>query len=49
MTGQPASSLPLLHGDDGPPAGEEILIALAAQLEEARPWSQRLSLIATGN
>jgi len=25
----------------GPPAGEEPLIALASQLEEARPWSAR--------
>jgi amidase len=56
MTGQPAISLPLFHGDDGlplgiqlvgPPAGEEILIALAAQLEEARPWRKKLSPIAT--
>jgi amidase len=56
MTGQPAISLPLLHGDDGlplgiqlvgPPAGEEVLISLAAQLEEARPWKQRLSPMAT--
>jgi amidase len=44
-TGQPAISLPLFRGDGlpigvqlvGPPAGEEILISLAAQLEEARP------------
>ena len=57
MTGQPAVSLPLFHGDDGlplgvqlvgPPAGEELLLALAAQLEEARPWRQRLSPIASG-
>jgi amidase len=57
MTGQPAISLPLFHGDDGlplgvqlvgPPAGEEVLISLAAQLEEARPWKQRLSPMATG-
>ena len=56
-TGQPAISLPLFHGDDGlplgvqlvgPPAGEEVLISLAAQLEEARPWKQRLSPMATG-
>ncbi len=57
MTGQPAISLPLFHGDDGlplgvqlvgPPAGEEILLAVAAQLEESRPWKQRLSPMATG-
>ena len=57
MTGQPAISLPLFHGDDGlplgvqlvgPPAGEALLLGLAAQLEEARPWKQRLSPMATG-
>jgi amidase len=46
MTGQPAVSLPLFHGKDGlplgiqlvsRPAGEEALISLSAQLEEARP------------
>ncbi len=50
MTGQPAISLPLFHGDDGlptavqlagPPAGEGTLLALAAQLEAARPWADR--------
>jgi Asp-tRNA(Asn)/Glu-tRNA(Gln) amidotransferase A subunit family amidase len=25
----------------GPPAGEEMLIALAAQLEHAAPWADR--------
>ena len=49
-TGQPAISLPLFHGDDGlplnvqlvgRPAGEMALLALAAQLEEARPWAGR--------
>lgn len=58
MTGQPAVTLPLFHGDDGlplgvqlvgPPAGEEILIALAAQLEETRPWREKLSPIAAGD
>jgi amidase len=57
MTGQPAVSLPLLHGEDGlplgvqfvgRPAGEEVLISLSAQLEEARPWKQRLPPMATG-
>jgi len=47
VTGQPAVSLPLFHGEDGlplgvqavgGPAGEALLLALAAQLEEARPW-----------
>ena len=42
--------MPLFEGDDGlplavqlagPPAGEALLLALAAQLEEARPWAER--------
>ena len=50
VTGQPAISLPLFHGDDGlpiavqlagPPAGEELLLSLSAQLEAARPWADR--------
>jgi len=50
VTGQPAISLPLFHGDDGlplgiqlagRPAGEGELLALAAQIEAARPWTQR--------
>jgi amidase len=50
VTGQPAISLPLHHSDAGipigvqlvgPPAGEELLISLAAQLEAARPWAER--------
>ncbi|MBA2794409.1 MAG: amidase [Thermoleophilaceae bacterium] len=50
VTGQPAISLPLFHGDDnlplgvqlaGPPAGEGVLLQLAAQLEAARPWADR--------
>lgn len=50
VTGQPAISLPLFHGDDGlptavqlagAPAGEGRLLALAAQLEAARPWAGR--------
>jgi amidase len=53
VTGQPAISLPLFHGDDGlplcvqlagKPAGEGELLALAAQLEAARPWAQRRPL-----
>jgi amidase len=50
VTGQPAVSLPLFHGEDGlplavqvagRPAGEGPLLALAAQLEAARPWADR--------
>jgi amidase len=50
VTGQPAISLPLFHGDDGlplavqlagAPAGEARLLSLAAQLEQARPWADR--------
>jgi amidase len=48
--GEPAISLPLLHGEDGlplgvqlvgRPAGEAALLALSAQLEAARPWAGR--------
>jgi amidase len=50
VTGQPAISLPLLHGEDGlptsiqlvgPPIGEELLLTLASQIEAARPWADR--------
>src|SRR3954451_10869691 len=50
VTGQPAISLPLSQSQDGlpigvqfigAPAAEETLISLAAQLEQARPWSDR--------
>ena len=50
VTGQPAISLPLYHGDDGlptavqligPPAREEVLLSLAFQLERALPWTDR--------
>ncbi len=48
LTGLPAMSLPLHRSPDGlpigvqaigPPAGDALLVRLAAQLEEARPWS----------
>jgi amidase len=57
VTGQPAISLPLFHGDDGlptsiqivgPPIGEELLLALAAQLEAERPWAERRPELAAG-
>jgi amidase len=50
VTGQPAISLPLHQTSDGlpvgvqlvgPPAGEEVLLSLSAQLESARPWHER--------
>ena len=48
-TGQPAISLPLGEADGlpigiqlvGPPRGESVILGLAAQLEQARPWSGR--------
>jgi amidase len=49
-SGQPGISLPLFHGEDGlplavqlvsRPAQEGTLLALAAQLEAARPWVER--------
>jgi amidase len=49
-SGQPGISLPLFHGDDGLPLGVQLvgrpaaegqLLALAAQVEAARPWAQR--------
>jgi amidase len=56
VTGQPAISVPLFHGDDGlptavqlagRPAGEATLLSLAAQLETARPWADRRPELAT--
>jgi amidase len=50
VTGQPAASVPLVQSPDGlpigvqlvgPPAGEELLISLSAQVEAARPWAGR--------
>jgi amidase len=50
MTGQPAASIPLFWNDEGLPIGtqftgrfgdEATLFRLAAQLEQARPWTDR--------
>ena len=55
VTGLPAISLPLYHGEDGlplavqligRPLGEDILLALSTQLEAARPWANRLAPLA---
>jgi amidase len=50
VTGQPAIALPLYQGEDGlptavqligHPAREDLLLALASQLEQALPWAGR--------
>ena len=55
LTGLPAMSVPIVHGEDGlpvgvmltgRPAGEGDLLALASQLEAAAPWSERFSPVA---
>jgi len=51
ITGQPAATVPFGVVDGlpvgvqliGPPAGEAMLFRLAAQLEEAHPWAERLA------
>jgi amidase len=56
VTGQPAIALPLGHGEDGlptavqligPPAQEEVLLAVATQLEAALPWAGRVPVPAS--
>jgi len=57
VTGQPAISLPLDHGQDGlptaiqligPPGREETLLQLATALEQARPWADRRPDVSEG-
>jgi amidase len=56
VSGQPAISLPLYHGEDGLPLGvqvvgrparEDVLLSLGAQLEAAQPWADRRPELAT--
>jgi amidase len=55
ISGQPAISVPLFQGDDGLPLGVQLigrpleegtLLALATQLETARPWVDRRAPVA---
>jgi amidase len=57
MTGQPAVSLPLGVSSDGLPIGvqlaaqalrEDVLLRVAAQLEEAMPWADRRPAVCAG-
>ncbi|HEX2086470.1 MAG TPA: amidase [Solirubrobacteraceae bacterium] len=57
LTGQPALSLPLGEASDGMPLGvmltaqtlrEDLLLAVAARLEEAMPWADRTPAIHAG-
>jgi amidase len=57
VTGQPAISLPLHWTDDGLPVGvhliaaygrEDLLIRVAAQLEQAHPWADRTPPVFAG-
>ena len=57
ITGQPAISLPLVWNDAGLPIGvqlvaapwrEDVLVQVAAQLESARPWVDRVPPLVAG-
>jgi len=57
QTGQPAMSLPLAWSDDGLPLGvqvaaaygrEDLLVRVASQVEQARPWAHRHPPVASG-
>jgi amidase len=57
VTGQPAIALPLYQSDEGLPLGvqligrplsEDVVLSVAAQLEQALPWAERLSPVAAG-
>ena len=56
LTGQPGISLPVAQTDNGLPIGvqlfgqigsEEILLKLSKDIEEARPWVDRLPPVCT--
>ncbi|TDJ14196.1 MAG: amidase [Deltaproteobacteria bacterium] len=58
MSGQPGISLPLHWTEDGRPVGvqlvaafgrEDVLLRVAAQLEQAQPWADRLPTIHASN